>query len=345
MKAIAFVLAFWACVETIPQGSRGADCPPKDRGRKARYSPTLSERGDNRTAVQNFWRANPALWRQHRKGRRFDGGTQIEAPIFYNTVVAMGSYQDRDNFDITNNQMTVNAVYQLRELYAHVSVSGRDLAKNQGPQAVKSFWKMKQGHVKDGIADTMGTQLQASNAGGKDLDGFGLTLSTSSTYAGLAVADVSVWVAQVQNASANTMTVLNLQGVLGSCTFGSSRPTLILMNQACYNKFSTFGDTVQRIVDTDMASVGIAQLNFRGVPVVVDPHVPGSGSGSTDNVVEFLNEDYLELWTASGWDFKTEACAKLPNEDVQRMNILYKGNEVCHSRRHQGQLAQINPAL
>lgn len=296
-------------------------------------------------AVQNHWRANPVLWRAHRKGRRFDGGLQIEAPIFYAGVTAMGSYQDRDALVITNNQMTVNATYQLRELYAHVSVSGRDLARNQGPQAVKSFWKMKINHVKDGIADLMGTQLQSNNAGGKDLDGFGLMISASSTYGGLAVADVSDWIAQIQAAGANTMTIQRLQNVHGKCTFGGSRPTLIQMNQALYDKFSTFGDTVQRIIDTDMASVGIAQLNFRGVPVVVDPHSPGSGDGVTDNDVRFINENFGELWTASGWDFKTEQCARLPNEDVTRMNVWYKGNWICHSRRHQGALTSINPAL
>jgi hypothetical protein len=141
------------------------------------------------------------------------------------------------------------------------------------------------------------------------------------------------------------MTVAKLQTVLGLCTFGASRPTLIASNQAGYDKFSTFGDTVQRIVDTDMASVGIAQLNFRGIPWVVDSHCPGSGGGSTDNVVEFLNEDYMQLWTAKGWDFKTEQMARVSTEAVQRWMVWWKGNWSYHSRRHLGELTSIDTNL
>lgn len=296
-------------------------------------------------AVQNFFKSNALWFRLKRKGERFDGGQQLEAPIFYDKYVAGGSFRDRDNLNITNNQVITSAAYQLQEYYVPISVSDRDLAINAGKAQVLSFVKQKIAHGKDQIADILGTDTQGSNSDSKSLDGIGLIMSTSSTYGALAPADATTWKANITAAGSNTMTLARLQTVLGQCTFGASRPTLIFSNQAGYDKFSTFGDTVQRIIDTDMASVGIEQLNFRGIPWVVDSHSAGSGNGVTDNVVNFVNEDYLELWTSKAFDFKVEQMARIAGEAVQRWMIWWKGNIVCHSRRHQGQLTSLDTAL
>jgi hypothetical protein len=295
--------------------------------------------------VQNFFKSNALWYRAKRKGQRFDGGLQIEAPIFFDRFISGGAFEDRDALTVANNQVVTNAAYQLREYFVPISVSDRDMAINSGKAAVLSFVKQKINHGRDQIADVLGTDTQASNAGGKELEGLGLALSASSTLGAVAPADAVIWKANILAASANTMTILKLQTVMGQCTFGASRPTLIISNQAGYDKFSTFGDTVQRIVDTDMASVGIAQLNFRGVPWVVDSHSPGSGGGVTDNVVEFLNEDYMQLWTAKGWDFKTEQMARIATEAVQRWMVWWKGNWSYQSRRHLGELTSIDTNL
>lgn len=296
-------------------------------------------------AVQNFFKSNALWFRAKKKGQRFDGGQQIEAPIFYDKFVSGGAFEDRDALTVTNNQVVTAATYQLREYFVPISVSDRDMAINSGKAAVMSFVKQKINHGRDQIADILGTDTQASNSGGKELEGLGLAMSTSSTLGAVAPAAAPIWKANILAASSNIMTVLKLQTVLGQCTFGASRPTLIISNQACYDKFSTFGDTVQRIVDTDMASVGIAQLNFRGVPWVVDSHAPGGGGGATNNVVEFINEDYTQLWTAKGWDFKTEQMARTQSAAVQYYMVWWKGNWTYHSRRHLGELTSIDPNL
>lgn len=296
-------------------------------------------------AVQNYFKANPFWFRLKRKGIRFEGGTEIRAPIFYDKLVAGGSYRDRQPLNTTNNTVITHAKFDLQEYYVHLSVSGRDKALNGGKAAVKNFAKLKMLHAKDQLADILGTDTQGSNGSGIDLDGLGLVMSAASTYGNVAPADVPTWKANILAATANTMSVAKLQTVLGQCTFGGSRPTLIASRQSVYDKFSTFGDTVQRIVDTDMASVGIAQLNFRGIPWVVDNHIPGSDGGATDNVVEFINEDYFELWIHDAYNFITEKLARVAGEDVDRWQILMKGNLIGHSRRHQGELTSIDPAL
>jgi len=296
-------------------------------------------------AVQNYFKANPFWFRLKRKGIRFEGGTEIRAPIFYDKLVSGGSYRDRQPLNTTNNTVITHAKYELQEYYIHVSVSGRDKALGGGRAAVKNFAKLKMLHAKDQLSDILGVDTQGSNTDSISLDGLGLTMSASSTYAGIAVADVPTWKANILAASANTMTLAKLQTVLGQCTFGGSRPTLIASRQSVYDKFSTFGDTVQRIVDTDMASVGIAQLNFRGIPWVADPHCPGADGGDTTNVAEFINEDYFELWIHENYNFLVEKMARVSGEDVDRWSIWAKGNLVCHSRRHQGELTAIDPNL
>lgn len=297
------------------------------------------------TAVQNFLNTNPVWFRLHKKGQRFDGGRQIEQPIVNNKVTSGGAYRDRDSLVIANNQQVTSAVFQMQEYYVPISVSDRDVAINAGRAAVMEFAKLKVQNGRDTIADILGTAVQGSNASGIELDGLGLVLSAASTYGGIAVADVPTWIAKVAAAAANTMTVAGLQGILGGTTFGASRPTMMVAKQEAYDKFSTFGDTVQRIVDTDMASVGIAQLNFRGVPFVVDSHAPGTTPASNDFAVQFLNENYFTLWSSKQFNMKVEQMARIPTESVTRWNVWWKGNLVGSSRRHQGTLTSINPNL
>lgn len=296
-------------------------------------------------SVQGYLNANPLWFRAKKRGIRYQGGTDVRSAIWHAPFVSGGAYQDRDTFSVANNPVSTHATYYLREYQLPISVSSRDMSINSGKAGVIDFVKGKTQHGKDSIADILGTDTQGSNSGGKELDGYGLMMSESSTYGGIAVADYTKWKAAINAAASNTMTILGLQGVLGETTFGGSQATLIVSNQSCYDKFSTFGDTVQRIIDTDMASVGIAQLNFRGVPWVVDSHVPGSGSGSTDNTVEFINENYNELWTDPARNFKVEKMARVAGEDVHRWQIWWAGNWVCRSRRHQGELTSVNPAL
>lgn len=296
-------------------------------------------------AVNIKYKSNGLWFKLLKKGERWDGGTQIEAPLFDGAVLAVQWYQDRETWVLPNNRMNVNAVYQLREAVGQVSVSGRDDAINRGKPAALNFINMKTAHVKAGLSDMFGTAIQGSNAGGKEFDGGGLLFSATSTYGGLAPADVPDWIAQIRNATANTMTDLELQIVLGRCTQGDTRPDLIVSNQACYDKFSTFGTAAQVIIDQELASIGVRNQSFRGIPWLVDSHTPGSGAGSTDNVVQFWNTGYFQMWTCPGWNFKQVAHPQLPNEDVKRISLLYKGNGVCQGRPYFGQLAQLNPAL
>ena len=232
-------------------------------------------------AVNIRYKSNGLWWRLHKKGERWDGGTQIEAPLFDGAVLAVQWYEGRETWVLPNSRMNVSAVYQLREAVAQVSVSGRDEAMNTGPQAVLSFIKTKLAHVKTGLSDMFGTAVQGSNASGKEFDGAGIAFSASSTLGSVAPADVPDWIAQIRNATSNTMTDLELQIVLGRCTQGDTRPTLIVSNQSGQDKFSTFGTNAQVIVDQEMASIGIRHLNFRGIPWLVDSHCPGSGAGSS----------------------------------------------------------------
>lgn len=296
-------------------------------------------------AVNIKYKSNGLWFKLTKKGERWDGGTQVEAPIFDGAVLAIQWYQDRETWVLPNNRMNVNAVYQLREAVGQVSVSGREEAINKGASAVLSFINMKLAHVKTALADMFGTAIQGSNASGKEFDGGGLLFSASSTYGGIAPADVPDWIAQIRNATANTMTFLELQIVLGRSTQGDTRPDLIVSNQSGYDKFSTFGSTAQVIVDPDLASIGVRNLSFMGIPWMVDSHCPGSGAGTADNVVQFWNTNFFQMWTSPSFNFKQEPYGKLPNENVRRIGLLYAGNGVCHGRPYFGQLSQINTAL
>jgi len=297
-------------------------------------------------AVDNVFNSNPLLFRFKERGIKYDGGRDIVQPLVYDDVNAVQAFEGSEVLSTEINDNLTAAVYNWRQYSAFFGVTGREELINNGKNGIVNLLKTKQKVCELSLLNQLGTDLQASNSGGKSLDGLGLTLSTTSTYGGIATADMAAWKAKtVTLATTNTLALFDMQKLQGNCTIGADHPTVWVTRQSVYDKIWSLLQPDQRFVDTAMGNAGFGGIKFNGLPIVVDSHVPGSDGGATDNGIEALNEAYIGLAIHSDVNFKTVPIPQVKDQDVKMVRIFFAGNLWCSARRMQGFNFAIDPAL
>jgi hypothetical protein len=297
-------------------------------------------------AVDNIFNSNPLLFRFKERGIKYDGGRDIVQPLVYATTNAVQAYEGSQVLSTEINDNLTAAVYNWRQYSAFFGVTGREELINNGKNGIVNLLKTKQKVCELSLLDKLGTDLQASNSSGVAIDGLGLTLSTSSTYGGIATADMSTWAAKNKSLSvAGTLTLFELQQLQGKATIGADSPTVFVTRQQVYDKIWSLVQPDQRFVDATMANAGFGGIKFNGKPIVVDSHVTGSDGGTQDNWVEALNEAYIGLAIHQDVNFKTVPIPQVKDQDVKMVRIFFAGNLWCSARRMQGFISTIDPAL
>lgn len=297
-------------------------------------------------AVDNVFNSNPLLFRFKERGIKYDSGRSLVQPLVYDDVNAVEAYEGAQVLSTEINDNLTAANYNWRQYSAFFGVTGREELINGGKQGVINLLKTKQKVTELSLLNKLGTDLQASNSSGVALDGLGLTLSTSSTYGGIAVADMAAWAAKQKTLDvAGTLTLFELQRLQGTCTIGADHPTVFVTRQSVYDKIWSLCQPDQRFVDASMANAGFGGIKFNGIPIVVDSHVSGSDGGTADNYVQALNEAYIGLAIHSDVNFKTIPIPQVKDQDVKMVRILFAGNLWCSARRMQGFISTVNPSL
>lgn len=298
-------------------------------------------------AVDNIFLANPLMFRFREKGIKKTGGKFIDQPLLYAATTAAGSYKGYDLLDTSPNDQLTDAQFEWRQYFTNVTISGEEELKNSGKEAILNLLELKRMAAERTLEDLIGTGIQGSNnTTGKDIDGLGLVLNVNGSYAGIATADMSKWNPQGPAlATANTLAQLDFQHLIGSCTIGADKPTVLATRQSVFDKTWSLWTGQQRFEDGAMADAGFQSMRINGIPLVVDPHIAGTDYTHTDNWLEALNERYLFLFTHKDVDWKVVPIPPQRDQDVKMVRILWAGNLACSSRRMQGSFQTINPSL
>lgn len=297
-------------------------------------------------AVEQIFGSNPLLFRLKEKGIKYTGGLVYRQPLGNVRTSSAGAFRGFDLLATAANDQFTSAEFELRQHYAHITVSGQEELKNSGKEAILDLMEMKRQMAEMTLEDNLGSGLQGTNSTGKDIDGLGICLDATDTYAGIAVADMSSWAAQERTlTAAGTLTKLEIQKLIGACTVGADKPTVLATRQSVYNKVWNLWEGQQRFTDGKMADAGFQSMKIDGIPLVVDSHITGGDGGAQTNWLEALNERYLFLLTHKDCDFKVVPIPTQKDQDVKMVRILWAGNLACSSRRMQGVIKTIDPDL
>lgn len=297
-------------------------------------------------AVENVFNSNPLLYRLREKGIKYTGGLEYRIPLAHTATTSAGAFEGYDLLPTAANDQFTSAVINLRQHHGHVTISGREELLNSGKEAILDLMEMKRQMCEMTIEENLGTALQGSNTSGKDLDGLASVLVASGTYAGVAATDMATWVAKVPSlAVAGTLTKLEIQKLIGQCTIGADKPTVLVTRQSVFDKIWALWEGQQRFEDGAMADAGFQSMRINGIPLLVDSHVTGTDGTNQDNWLEALNERYLFLLTHKDCNFKVVPIPPQKDQDVKMVRILWAGNLACSSRRMQGAIKTIDPNL
>ena len=301
----------------------------------------ITEKFFLKNLADNIYGTNPALARLARPGKKMmiEGGEKIVAPIISSAPGEGGAFTDLDTLSTDRTDNISAAEVDWRQYHEPIRVSRLDLLKNAGDAAKLRLVASKIAIAKKAMKDHLGTGLFGSG-GSNTLDGLGLVMSSSSTYAGIAVADLATWIAGVvTNSGTNRALTLDLmQQTWGGCSFDEDIPTVIFGKQATVDQVWSLFQPHQRLMSSEMTKLGFENiLMFNGAPVIADSHMAA-------NKLYFVNENYFFLGVHQDEDMREEVFEKLESSASMLRRIFWAGNVICTQRRAQGVLEDISVA-
>ena len=109
--------------------------------------------------VDNIFNSNPLAVKLLKNAELLDGGRKIITPLEYAKNSAPGFYSGYDVLDTTPSDPVTSAVWDWKQAYANISISGEEELKNSGDSMVLSLLKSKMGNAERSLKDLFGTKL------------------------------------------------------------------------------------------------------------------------------------------------------------------------------------------
>ncbi len=296
--------------------------------------------------TDNVYNSNPLFFRLNTANKKVvRGGTQIEAPLMYQRFAAGGAYTGLQLLDISPSDTVRNAAWDWKQYYVPVTVDGLTLIKTDSPESIADFIRLYFAQAEMEMSEHLGTGVFSDGttntllidglAGAVD-DGTVLT-----TYGGLSRTTFTWWKSTMDTATTQ-MTLTALQSMFGNTSRGGRHPTLIVSNQANYNRYWVLNTAKQNFyvqpvaMDEQLANAGFTNLLFNSVPWVVDSHI-----ASTAGTIYFLNEDYISLCVSPRGDFYMEDFQTAINQDAMVAKLFWAGNLYITNCQVQGKMTAV----
>lgn len=294
-----------------------------------------------KTLTDNVYSATPVLKRFSDKKKMVAGGLKIQVPVISSAAGDGGSFDDLDALTISRTDNMSAAEFAWKQYYQPIRISQLDIAKTSGDAGKLDLVASKIKIAEANMAENLSVGLFSDGTGNsnKVITGLAACLSTSSTYGGIAVADMSTWAAKIlTNSGTNRALTLNLwQSLDGQLTDGKDAPTLYISKQNVYDEAYNLFTPFQRIESEEMAKLGFKSLMFNGKPLVVDSH-------AIANSIIGLNEEYIHLFVHKDHNMRKEHHSALESSDSMLTKVFWFGNLGCSQRRRQGRLGDLSVA-
>jgi hypothetical protein len=297
--------------------------------------------------VDNVYGSNPLFFRWWNSNKMtYQGGTQIEGPLMYAPMAAGGPYQGYQLLNVAPTDSVKNFALNWRQYYVPVTVDGLTLLRADSPLAVADLLATQFKQAEMQMCDNLGTGLWSDGTNTIAIDGVLEVVDNGTiapTYAGLTRSSNTWWNAQVDS-STTTLSLLAMQNLWGSCQSGGRAPTILFGTQANYNRYWNLNLANQSYPvapmgkDMQLAQAGFDNLLFNGAPMLVDSHIPTTG---TEGNLFFLNEDYFELVVASRAQMIVQDFQTPVDQDAMVSKMLWAGNLTCGNCARQGKFTAI----
>lgn len=276
-----------------------------------------------------------AVLRQRGRIKLINGGRTISEPIMYGENANFSFYTGRDPLAVAGQEVTTSAEFSWKQYAVGVSISGLETIQNNGKEAVLDIMEQRIIHAERTIANQVhqaaysdGTRFAGKEFGGLDLlvnDVAGATVGginsgTSPYFDNRRIATGGFTVANAYQ------TLLN--GRL-AITRGMDKPDLIITDNTYYSVASQAMQGQQRFSNAGLASMGFANIEFEGIPMVPD----GGDGGFAQPGAYMLNCSTLRMVMHRQRNNVPLGGVRRPlTEDSDTVIIVGAGNFTCNNR-------------
>jgi len=285
--------------------------------------------------IDNIFGSNALLQRIRNKKayKPQDGGTMIVQPLLYAVTSAAGTYSGTDTLATTANDQITAGAWTRAHYYSSITITHTDELQNSGDAAVVDFVRSKVQAAEMTLSHNLGTGIYNVGTDDKAIIGLRLAVDSTGTYGGIDRSSYTWWSAQ-EDSTSTTLTLSLLQGLIGDCTVGNSKPTVIMTTQDIYDILMNLIEPQQRFADEDTANAGFTNLRYAGIPVIVDSHCPASH-------MFLINENFLTLYYHPRDNFRFEPFVRPIDQAVATARVYWAGQMVINNCRMMGKFGAI----
>lgn len=278
-----------------------------------------------------------------KKIKPITGGTKILEELEYGEG-DMFWYNGYDTIDYSHKQLFTAAEYQLKLCAVPVAVSGEEMLKNAGKEAIMDLFEKRVDNAAKTIINQMSKAVYSDGTGsdGKEIGGLRLLVADSpatGTVGGIdrSLAGNEFWRNKSQSATLTSDNIISeMNKMYLSLSRGSDKPDLIVADDTLYSLYESALTPQQRFSNPKTAECGFENLRFKGADVIFDG---GQGGNCPANHMYFLNTDYIYLRPHKDRDMSVVGGERMSvNQDAFYKIIGWAGNMTMSNASLQGVL-------
>ena len=303
--------------------------------------------------VDNIFESNVLTHRLLRKSKAGASGQKVLQPVEYAKNASSGFYSGYDVMDTAPTEIFTDAEYEWKQMYATISISGREEALNDGAERVIDLLEAKVKNAEKSMKDSFGTTLYGTQAGtGDDFAGLQHIIAQDRSLGGIDSTTYTWWDAGVVKALSSNNTYANvtdssnanyiqklLRETVSALTIDGQTPTAIITTNVVLDAYEETLVAQKRFGASagSEADAGFRNLTFRDIPIFADDHCP-------DGMMFFLNENFLQFRHHRKRNFAFEPFMKPINQDARVAKILWLGALTCSAPRYMGKITGLPSA-
>lgn len=309
-------------------------------------STTLENR--SKQAADNVTLNNGLLYVLDKKGnvKPCPGGRTIVQNLLFSENANGGFYSGYEPLPTSPSESVTAAEFAWKQYACPVVMSGLEEMQNSGEDAVLDLMGERIKGAEATMANAISVSLygDGTGSGGRAITGLAAAVpvtATSGTYGGINVATTgNEWWRSTSVAAGTAAAAATIQGFMNttwaSVARGKNTTNLIVADVITWSAYMASLQANQRFVDADMASAGFKNVEFFGIPVILDG---GIGGGATTKTMYFLNTDFIHYRPHSKRNMKPIGKSRVAtNQDATVEIIGWMGNMTTSVRRLQGRL-------
>jgi hypothetical protein len=288
--------------------------------------------------VDNVMLSNALLFYMQKNGglENIDGGQDIRQPVRYARFAARGWYAGSETQNTAYNEKKTALVFDWKQYYVNITISGLDKLKNMGENKVIDHVKSEVQAAEEDLKDAFGTGIYSDGSTNtKSIIGARGYLSTTATYGGISQSQESWLQAQIDSTT-TTLTLGKMQSSYESAKFANEMPDLVTTTSTLFSSYWSLLQPQQRFADGDMAKAGFKNLLFNGSTVLHDDYVP-------TGYMIFHNTPHLRLYSHKDRKFPGDYVdfRKFFDQDAEIATMQWAGAYVCSGPRYQAAMTAL----